>query len=62
MTGVEVVGLVASVVQIAQLGVRLSVKLYGFSHKVKHANKSIETISQEIALTGNVLQLLNKQF
>ena len=61
MTGVEVVGLVASVLQIADLGVRLSVKLYSFSHKVKHANKSIEVISQEIALTGNVLQLLSKQ-
>lgn len=61
MSGLEILGIAASVVQIADLGARLSVQLIGFSRKVKEANKSIEAISQEIAVTGAVLQELGAE-
>lgn len=61
MSGLEILGIAASVVQIADLGARLSVQLIGFSRKVKEANKNIEAISQEIAVTGAVLQELGAE-
>ncbi|KAJ9603397.1 hypothetical protein H2200_012175 [Cladophialophora chaetospira] len=61
MAGVEILGIAASVAQIADLGARLSVKLFVFSRKIKSADKSIEAISQDIASTGAVLQELGKE-
>ncbi|KPI35417.1 uncharacterized protein AB675_11726 [Cyphellophora attinorum] len=57
----EVIGIVAAVFQIADLGARLSVKLYTFSHKVKHAKNSVEAISKDISMTGNVLRQLGTE-
>lgn len=58
MSGVEILGIAASVLQIAELGGRLSVKLFTFGRKIKNADKNIDSISQEIAATGAVLQQL----
>lgn len=58
MSGVEILGIAAGVLQIAELGGRLSVKLYTFGRKIKNADKNIDSISQEIAATGAVLQQL----
>ncbi len=61
MSGVEILGIAASVLQIADLGARLSVNLFTFTRKVKNADKHIDLISQDIAGTGAVLQLLGKE-
>jgi len=37
------------------LGGKLSVKLFIFARKIKNADKSISSISQDIAATGAVL-------
>lgn len=58
MSGLEAVGIVASVIQIADLGARLSVKLCTFSHKVKHADSNIRNIGSDVALTCSVLREL----
>lgn len=58
MSGLEIAGLAASVIQIAKLGGKLSVKLFTFTRKVKCADKTIEALSQEIAVTGATLQQL----
>lgn len=58
MSGVEILGIAAGVLQIAELGGRLSVKLYTFGRKIKNADKNIDSLSQEIAATGAVLQQL----
>lgn len=58
MSGAEIIGLAASVIQIAELGGKLSVKIFTFARKVKNANKTIDALSQEIAVTGAVLQQL----
>ncbi|KAK6366967.1 hypothetical protein LTS17_010518 [Exophiala oligosperma] len=61
MSGIEILGVAASVIQIADLGARLSVKLFTFSRKIKSADKSIDSISQEIAATGAVLKQLGNE-
>jgi hypothetical protein len=58
MSGLEILGIAASVLQIAELGGRLSVKLFTFGRKIKNADKHIDGISQDIAATGAVLQQL----
>ncbi|KAK7895051.1 hypothetical protein LTR67_005790 [Exophiala xenobiotica] len=61
MSGIEILGIAASVIQIAELGCRLSVKLCVFSRKIKSADKTIDSISQEISATGAVLQQLGNE-
>ena len=53
-------GLLASVVQIADLGVRLSLRLYTFGEAVASADKSIISISKDVSLTSSVLKELGK--
>ena len=58
MSGVEILGIAAAVLQIADLGSKVSVKLFTFARKVKNADKHIDAISKDIASTGAVLQEL----
>lgn len=60
MSGAEILGVVASVIQIAELGGKLSVKLCTFCHRFKNANKSLRGLSKDIALTCNVLRQLGE--
>lgn len=61
MSGLEILGIAASVVQIAELGGSLSVRLFTFSRKIKNADRSIDSISKDIAATGSVLQQLGNE-
>jgi hypothetical protein len=61
MSGIEILGVAASVLQIADLGGKLSVRLFTFSRKIKNADKSIDTVSRDIAATGAVLQQLGSE-
>lgn len=61
MSGIEILGVAASVLQIADLGGKLSVRLFTFSRKIKNAYKSIDTVSRDIAATGAVLQQLGSE-
>ncbi|KAL4865724.1 hypothetical protein BDV12DRAFT_199909 [Aspergillus spectabilis] len=58
MSRVEILGNVAAAIQIAELGSRLSMKLYTHHHKLKNADKSIRSLSRDVALTCNVMQQL----
>ena len=60
MSGIEILGIAAGVVQIADAGARLSSKLFVFTRKVKNADRSICDISQEIAATGAALRELGE--
>ena len=55
MSGLEALGVAASVVQIAELGARLSVKLYTYSIKTANSNAAITAIHRDVALTSSVL-------
>jgi uncharacterized membrane protein YqiK len=60
MSGIEILGIAASVIQIADAGARLSSKLFVFTRKVKNADRSIQDISREIAATGAALRGLGE--
>ncbi|KAJ5250128.1 hypothetical protein N7489_000538 [Penicillium chrysogenum] len=60
MSGLEVIGVVASIIQIADLGAKLSVKLCTFYKAVKVANKSMQELSSDVSLTCSILNELGK--
>lgn len=53
-------GLVASVVQIADTGIKLSITLYTFAETVVTADKSIKEIASDVSLTSSVLEELGQ--
>ena len=53
-------GIIASVAQIADLGVRLSLRLYTFGETVASADNSISAISKDVSLTSSVLRELGQ--
>ncbi|KAF4763937.1 hypothetical protein N7455_010378 [Penicillium solitum] len=60
MSGIEVLGVVASILQIADLGAKLSVKLCTFYRTVKVANQSMQDLSCDVSLTCSILNELAK--
>ncbi|OQE19678.1 hypothetical protein PENFLA_c018G01672 [Penicillium flavigenum] len=58
MSGVEIVGVAASIIQVADLGTSLSVKLFSFYRRVKNANETIQLLSNEVALISAILREL----
>ncbi|KIW34538.1 uncharacterized protein PV07_01315 [Cladophialophora immunda] len=61
MSGIELIGLAASILQIADLGWKSSYKLYAFSKRVHDAGRAIELVSQDIAATGAILKQLGEE-
>ena len=61
MSGIEILGIAASVISVTDLGGKLSVKLFTFARKIKNADKSISSISRDIAATGAVLHQLGNE-
>ncbi|KAJ6157723.1 hypothetical protein N7470_005315 [Penicillium chermesinum] len=60
MSGLEAIGIVASILQIADLGAKVSVKLCSFYRTVKDANQSMQSLSSDVSLTCSILQELGK--
>lgn len=54
------IGLIASVLQVADIGVRLSVKLFTFGHAAANADESITFISKDISHTSSILRELGQ--
>lgn len=50
--------IVASIIQIADVGLRLSLKLYTISETIARADKTIVSISKDVSLTASVLREL----
>lgn len=58
MSGLEAVGAVASIVQLADFGARVAVKLHSFYHKINKADINIQRLSTDVSLTSSVLKQL----
>ena len=52
------IGIIASVLQIADIGLRLSLRLYTFGETVASANNSMISISKDLSFTSNVFKEL----
>jgi hypothetical protein len=55
-----VVGVVTSIIQLADYGFRLSVKLLSYSEAVSRANKSIHNLSDEVSSMSAVLKVFSE--
>lgn len=51
-------GIIASVISIADVGLRLSIKLCTFGEMVASADRSVVSISKDVSLTSSVLKEL----
>ncbi|CBF84452.1 hypothetical protein AN9017.2 [Aspergillus nidulans FGSC A4] len=58
MSGLEALGIAASIIQVADLGTKLSVKLFSFYKQFKDANESMHFLSSEIAFVSAILREL----
>lgn len=58
MSGLEAIGIAASIIQVAELGAKLAVKLCTFYHQVKESNESIQSLSSDVSLTCSILHQL----
>ena len=58
MTGVAEIGVTASVIQIANIGLKLSVKLYNLTSNVTSVDTAIASILRDVKLTSTVLKEL----
>jgi hypothetical protein len=58
MSGIEVLGVIASAIQVAELGMKLSVKLCTFYRDIKAANQTIRNLSSDVSLTCAILHEL----
>ena len=54
--------LIASIVQVADIGLRLSLRLYEFGETVASADRSIIIISKDVSLASSVLKELGSMF
>lgn len=54
MSVLEAVGIGATIIQIADLGTKLSVKLFSFYHQVQNVNQAIQHLSIDVALTCTI--------
>ena len=48
----EAIGIAASIIQVAELDTKLSVKLFSFYRELKGANKFIQDLSSDVAITS----------
>jgi hypothetical protein len=60
MSGLEALGIAASIIQVADLGAKLSVRLFSFYHRYKNADQSIQNLSSDVALTCAILRELGE--
>lgn len=60
MSGLEAVGITAGIIQIADLGTKLSVKLFTSYRRMKNASQSIQNLSSDVALTCAILRELGE--
>lgn len=58
----EVVGLAASILQIAGAGVKLSTALYNFASSASRADRDVADIADDVMLTANALDSVGKVF
>jgi hypothetical protein len=58
----EIVGLAASIIQIAGAGTKLSIALYNFTDSAVRADQDIKDIADDVELTSNALASVGEVF
>lgn len=55
---IAIVSVIASLAQLADYGFKLSTKLFSYSQAISRADRTIESISNDVSATSTVLKLL----
>lgn len=58
----EIVGLAASIIQIAGAGAKLSTTLYNFVNSAARADREISDIAEDVGFTANALESVGEVF
>lgn len=58
MSGIEAIGIAASIIQVAEFGTKLALKLCTFYHQVKESNETVRSLSSDVSLTCTILHQL----
>jgi hypothetical protein len=58
MSGLEIFGPAAGILQVAEIGTHLSLSLCTCYSKARHVDDHIQSLSSDVALTSNVLRQL----
>lgn len=58
MSGLEAIGIAGGLIQIADLGANLSIRLFTFYRQMKTVNKSVQNLSCDVALTSTIMRQL----
>ncbi|KAJ5713812.1 uncharacterized protein N7483_010993 [Penicillium malachiteum] len=58
MSGLDIAGIAANIIQIADLGTKLSVKLFTFYRQIQSVNQSVQSLASDVALTSAILHEL----
>ena len=54
------IGIIGSLLSIADIGIRLGIRLYTYANTVAQADRNISALSQDITTTSSVLRLLGE--
>ncbi|KAJ9250274.1 hypothetical protein DTO207G8_6199 [Paecilomyces variotii] len=60
MSGLEAIGVAASIIQVADLGTKVSVRLFSLYRRFKDADQSLRDLSNDVALTCAILRELGE--
>ncbi|KAJ9402585.1 hypothetical protein DTO282F9_781 [Paecilomyces variotii] len=60
MSGLEAIGVAASIIQVADLGTKLSVRLFSLYRRFKDADQALRDLSSDVALTCAILRELGE--
>jgi hypothetical protein len=60
MSALEIFGLAAGILQVAEIGSRLSIQLCTCYSRARHADDRLQSLSSDVALTSNVLRQLGE--
>ena len=62
MSGLEIIGAAASIIQVADAGLRLSKTIHAYADSVSSADQRLTRIAQHVMLTSCVVQDIGKLF
>lgn len=60
MSGLEAIGIAASIIQVADLGTKLSIKLFTLYREIKNANQATKDLASDVSLTCAILRELGQ--
>lgn len=62
MSGLEAIGIAASIIQVADTGIRLAENIYAYTDSVRSADRTLSKIAGDVRLTANLVNHVGSLF